>query len=82
MEGGKPAGRLDHLASLEAGGLYYTVLYMTGVCHVEFGEAEQATAYLTEYLTYPLEPHQADRWTTPDLHDRARDLLDELQAAI
>lgn len=57
----------------------YTVLYLTGVCHMQLDNSELAEIYLTEYLRYPLELTPVDPWTTPDLHEKAETLLEDLR---
>jgi len=69
----------DLLAALECAGSSYTVLYLIGVCNMQLGNYDMAEEYLTEYLRYPLELTPVDPWTTPDLHEKAQELLDELQ---
>ncbi len=69
----------DLLTAQEYSGSSYTVLYLIGVCYMHLGNHDLAEAYFTEYLQYPLELTPVDPWTTPDLHERAQELLDELQ---
>lgn len=76
--GDHEAALADLTASLDCSGSSYTVLYLMGVCFMELGEPDLATAYLTEYLSFPIEITPMDPWTTEDLHEKAERLLEEL----
>ncbi|MCK5116937.1 MAG: tetratricopeptide repeat protein [Candidatus Aegiribacteria sp.] len=69
----------DLTASADCSPSSYTVLYLTGVCHMQLGSNELAELYLSEYLSYPLELTPVDPWTTPDLPEKAEAFLEDLR---